>query len=255
MKSSVSPSRESIDGYHSVHLSCGATVKARCVLATTGVAWRRLDAKNAEKFERIGVYYACTAVEAELYGDCDVAVVGGGNSAGQAVMFLAEQCRERTVHMLVRGKLGVGMSDYLSARIRNTPNVKVYDGVVVSEVCGTNKIDELKIERRDTGEITTLPCQAAFVFIGAEPHADWLPKEVARDKLGYVLTGSDMVQAGHWPLQHRSPCPLETSVPGILAGGDLRSGSTKRVGFAVGDGSLAVTCVHRLRADNGPVAS
>ncbi|MGN6504635.1 MAG: thioredoxin reductase, partial [Tepidisphaeraceae bacterium] len=88
---------------------------------------------------------------------------------------------------------------------------------------------------------------AIFVFIGAEPHADWLPQEVARDRLGYILTGTDVIKSGDWPLQDRDPCPLETTVPRILAGGDLRAGSTKRVGFAVGDGSLAVTCVHRLR--------
>ena len=95
---------------------------------------------------------------------------------------------------------------------------------------------------------TTLRCEALFVFIGADPKADWLPPSAARDKLGYLLTGSDALRSGSWPLKDRDPLPLETTIPGVLAGGDIRAGSTKRVGFAVGDGSLAVTCVHRLRA-------
>ena len=99
-----------------------------------------------------------------------------------------------------------------------------------------------------SGPVERLPIAALFVFIGAEPGGSWLPESVARDKLGYVLTGVDAMKSGRWPLTDREPCPLETTVPGILAAGDIRSGSTKRVGFAVGDGSLAVTCVHRLTA-------
>lgn len=234
---------------HVMHLSCGVTVRARTILAATGVTWRRLQAENADRFERAGIYYACTAVEAMLHDNCDVAVVGGGNSAGQAVMFLAEQCRHRTVHLLVRRPLGQGMSDYLSNRIRETANVKVHEGVQITAVRGERRIDtiELATLKDASRPPITLSCRAVFVFIGAEPRSDWLPTTVARDPLGYVLTGSDVVAAGKWPLTDRSPCPLETSVPGILAGGDLRAGSTKRVGFAVGDGSLAVTCAHRLR--------
>ena len=234
--------------YHKVKLDCGATIEALCVLATTGVAWRRLGAEGAEKFERAGVYYACTTVEADLHDDADVAIVGGGNSAGQAVMFMAERCKQRTVHLLVRSPLGKGMSDYLVNRIRSTSNVKVHEGVEVTAVRGTRRVETLEITCCESREKTELKAQAVYVFIGAEPHADWLPPEVARDGGGYVLTGGDVVTAGKWPLADRPPCPLETSVPGILAGGDVRAGSTKRVGFAVGDGSLAVTCVHRLRA-------
>jgi thioredoxin reductase (NADPH) len=102
------------------------------------------------------------------------------------------------------------------------------------------------LKTKGTDETSWLPCTGVFVFIGADPAADWLPKEIARDERGYVLTGADVTRAGRWPLADRDPCPLETTIPGILAAGDIRSGSTKRVGFAVGDGSLAVSCAHTL---------
>ena len=233
---------------HGVHLDCGAVLQAKTILATTGVTWRKLVADGAARFERAGVYYACTAVEARLHEDRDVAVVGAGNSAGQAVMFLAERCPGRKVHHLIRRTLGPGMSEYLVGRIRGTRNVIVHEGVEVSAVHGAQQIDEVELTNRDSGEKSTLSCGAVFVFIGAEPHADWLPESVARDSAGYILTGTDVMKSGKWPLGDRDPCPLETTVPRILAAGDLRAGSTKRVGFAVGDGSLAVTCAHRLRA-------
>jgi thioredoxin reductase (NADPH) len=143
------------------------------------------------------------------------------------------------------------MSEYLVGRIRKARNVVVHEGVEVSAVRGERQVEYLELSNKETGDTSTLKCGGVFVFIGAEPHADWLPEGVARDALGYVYTGVDVVKNGRWPLKDREPCPLETSVPRILAGGDLRSGSTKRVGFAVGDGSLAVTCVHRLRTSGG----
>jgi thioredoxin reductase (NADPH) len=238
------------DSPHQLRLNCGTTLRAHTILATTGVRWRRLPAANAERFERAGVYYACTAVEAGLHPSCDVAVVGGGNSAGQAVMFLAGQGRDRTVHLIIRRTLGAGMSEYLVRRIRGASNVSVHENVEVSAVYGERRMESLDMANRETGVTDRLPCQAIFVFIGAEPHTDWLPDVVLRDPQGYVFTGTDVARSGKWPLKDREPCPLETSLPRLLVGGDLRSGSTKRVGFAVGDGSLAVTCAHRLRANH-----
>jgi thioredoxin reductase (NADPH) len=233
---------------HALHLDCGATLLANAVLVATGAHWRKLAAKNADRFERAGIYYACTTVEGFLYHDQDVAVVGAGNSAGQAAMFLADRCA-KTVHMLIRGPaLGPGMSDYLAARIRATPNIHVHVNTEISEVHGTRRIEALTLTHKDGRPDSRLPAAAVFVFIGAEPHVDWLPADIAKDTLGYILTGVDMKSAGKWPLAHRDPCPLETSIPGILAAGDVRSGATKRVGFAVGDGALAVTCTHRLRS-------
>jgi thioredoxin reductase (NADPH) len=235
---------------HVLHLNCGTQLRAHTVLATTGVKWRRLPADGAERFERAGIYYACTAVEAELHAKCDVAVVGGGNSAGQAVMFLAERERNRTVHLIIRRTLGLGMSEYLVKRIRGTSNVTVHENTEVSAVQGAQRLETLHLVNKETEASNSLACPAIFVFIGAEPHTDWLPQTVMKDSLGYILTGSDAVKSGKWPLSDRDPCPLETTLPRLLVGGDLRSGSTKRVGFAVGDGSLAVTCAHRLRAQH-----
>jgi thioredoxin reductase (NADPH) len=181
-----------------------------------------------------------------MYDGCDVAVVGAGNSAGQAVMFLAECCPTRKVHHLIRRTLGPGMSEYLANRIRAARNVVIHENTEVDSIEGNSRIKSLTLKKHDTDEPVTLPCAAVFVFIGAEPCAEWLPDEIVRDQNGFLLTGSDVLRSGKWPRTDRDPCPLETSVPGILAAGDIRAGSTKRVGFAVGDGSLAVTCAHRL---------
>jgi thioredoxin reductase (NADPH) len=181
-----------------------------------------------------------------------VAVVGAGNSAGQAAMYLSECCPERTVHMIIRGELGVGMSDYLVNRIKSAKNITVRNGTEIITANGSShRLESVELRTRGTPETSTLVCAAVFVFIGSDPITQWLPESVARDKLGFLLTGTDVLRSGQWPLKDRDPCPLETSLPGLLAAGDIRSGSTKRVGFAVGDGSLAVTCAHRLRALRG----
>jgi thioredoxin reductase (NADPH) len=236
--------------FHVLKLDCGTALRARTILIAAGVRWRRLDAQGADRFESAGIHYACTSVEAILYDTQDVAVVGAGNSAGQAAMFLAECCRDRKVHMLVRKHLGPGMSEYLVGRIRATPNIVLHEGTEITAVHGERRLERITLKTsKPGGDVEeTLDASAVFVFIGAEPGCAWLPEAVARDKLGYVLTGTDAFKSGQWPLSDREPCPLETTVPGILAAGDIRSGSTKRVGFAVGDGSLAVTCVHRLIA-------
>jgi thioredoxin reductase (NADPH) len=173
-------------------------------------------------------------------------VVGGGNSAGQAVMFLSECCLTRTVHLLVRRTLGPGLSEYLSERIRAAANVVIHERTEVEAVQGNRRMETITLRNNSTKEKRDVPCSAVFVFIGAEPAAEWLPPDIARDDNGYLLTGSDVIRSGRWPRRDRDPCPLETTVPGVLAAGDIRAGSTKRVGFAVGDGSLAVTCAHRL---------
>ena len=171
-------------------------------------------------------------------------------------MYLAECCPQRRVHLLVRKKLGPGMSDYLVGRIRNAANIRLHEGVEISDVHGERRLESITLKAfnsdgesaRSADTLETLRVSAVFVFIGAEPGCSWLPETIARDKLGYILTGVDALRSGRWPLKEREPCPLETTAPGILAAGDIRAGSTKRVGFAVGDGSLAVTCVHKLTA-------
>jgi thioredoxin reductase (NADPH) len=235
-----------IDDFHVLHLDCGAEIRTRVVLLAMGVRWRKLDAVGADRFTGAGIYYACTTVEADLYDTCDVAVVGGGNSAGQAAMFLADCCPSRTVHLLIRRNLGPGMSDYLSQRIKATSNIVIHEKTEIEEIHGDCHIEAVTLKKNATHPKNPVPCSAVFVFIGAEPAAEWLPADIARGDNGYVLTGSEVVRAGLWRRGDRDPCPLETTVPGVLAAGDLRSGSVKRVGFAVGDGSLAVACVHRL---------
>ena len=217
-----------------------------CHSARTRRQLARLEANGADRFTGAGIYYACTTVEADLYDGADVAVVGAGNSAGQAVMFLAECCPTRTVHLLIRRTLGPSMSDYLVNRIRATRNVVVHEQTVIDTVNGGRHIEEVILKSQADAEPRRLPCSAVFVFIGAEPAAQWLPSEIGRDADGYLLAGTDTIRSGLWPRPDRDPCPLETTIPGVLAAGDIRSGSTKRVGFAVGDGSLAVTCAHRL---------
>ncbi|HEY2759462.1 MAG TPA: FAD-dependent oxidoreductase [Pirellulales bacterium] len=231
---------------HRLLLDCGAEIRCRVVLLAIGVRWRQLEAAGAERFAGAGIYYACTTVEADLYDRTDVAVVGAGNSAGQAVMFLAECCPTRTVHLLIRRSLGAGMSEYLSQRVRACPNVVIHEQTEIDSVYGNRHIEEIELKNSADKSRRRVACSAVFVFIGAEPAADWLPPQIARDKNGYLLTGTDVVRSGLWPLTDRDPCPLETTIPGVLAAGDVRSGSTKRVGFAVGDGSLSVTCAHRL---------
>jgi len=237
---------KSADDLHVLHLDCGARIRCRVVLLALGVRWRRLQAEGADRFSGAGIYYACTTVEADLYDGADVAVVGAGNSAGQAAMFLAECCPTRKVHMLIRRALAGNMSEYLTSRIRATPNVVIHEQTEIEAVHGGRGIEELVLKSASTTAPRRLPCSAVFVFIGAEVSADWLPVEIARDTNGYVLTGAEAIRSGLWPRTDRDPCPLETTLPGVLAAGDIRAGSTKRVGFAVGDGSLAVTCAHRL---------
>jgi thioredoxin reductase (NADPH) len=237
---------KSPDEQHVLHLDCGAEIRCQMVLLAIGVRWRKLEAEGADEFAGAGIYYACTTVEADLYDGTDVAVVGAGNSAGQAIMFLSECCPTRKVHAIIRSKLGPNMSEYLAKRIRAAPNVVIHEQTEIDAVFGNHHVEEIALKGQEAAPPRRLPCSAVFVFIGAEPAGEWLPAEIGRDDKGYLLTGSDVVRSGLWPLKDRDPCPLETTLPGILAAGDIRAGSTKRVGFAVGDGSLAVTCAHRL---------
>lgn len=243
---------EKPDDYHALHLDCGNVLLAHVVLIAAGVQWKKLEVPGADRFESAGIHYACTTVEAILYDKQDVVVVGAGNSAGQAAMFLAGCCAERTVHLVVRKQLGPSMSEYLQGRIRAAENIVLHEGVEVAAVHGKQQLESVTlrtynptgVEKNSKEE--TIKTSAVFVFIGADPGCSWLPKTLVRDSLGYIMTGVDVLQSGHWPLKDREPCPLETSIPGILAAGDIRKGSTKRVGCAVGDGSVAVTCVHKL---------
>jgi thioredoxin reductase (NADPH) len=198
-----------------------------------------------EEFEGSSVLYAATIVEAQMCASDPVVVVGGGNSAGQAALFLSKHSVR--VHLLVRdGDLGKSMSRYLIDQIERNPNVEVRLHHEVRELVGDGDLEAVVAEDNRTGETTTIPARALFVFIGAEPHTLWLGDRLALDPRGFILTGSDARTDGVEPL------PLETTLPGVFAAGDVRCGSIKRVASAVGEGSMAVRLVHEHLANRRP---
>ena len=230
------------NGYPVLHLDTGETVTAKCLLIATGAEYRRLVAEGCEQFEGSGVYYAATLTEAPLCRGADVVVVGGGNSAGQAVVFLAGVARK--VYLLIRGPdLYKDMSAYLAHRVEQTPNIEVLLNTEVRQMHGDTHLREVEIINKKTGEVQTIKTPALFSFIGAVPRTDWLPPEIERDDKAFIRTGSAVAQSTNWTA-HRQPFMLETSRAGVFAAGDVRSGSVKRVASAVGEGAMAVMFVH-----------
>ena len=230
-----------LDGQYVVDCDDGTSVSAQAVLVATGVRYRRPAVPRLEEFEGTSVYYAATLVEAHLCTADPVVVVGGGNSAGQASLFLARHTAK--VHLLVRhDDLGRDMSRYLVDHITRNPDIEVLLGTEVAELEGERgTLEAVVVEDHETGERRRIDARALFVFIGADPHVEWLGDQVALDERGYILTGPDAARAcagRHLPLV------LETSLPGVFAAGDVRSGSIKRVASAVGEGSMAVRLVH-----------
>ena len=235
-------------GHLLVKLSDGTAVAGRAVIAATGARYRRLDADGLDEFECKGVFYAATDLEARLCRPSPVVVVGGGNSAGQAAVFLAESGSPVTV--VVRGAdLNAGMSRYLVDRIEAHERIEVKVGTTVTRLEGDDQLRAVHLEGKE-GE-GSVACAALFSFIGAEPASDWLSGCAALDEHDFVLTdrslGSEHLD-GRWATLDRDPLPFETSHPGLFAVGDLRAGSTKRVAAAVGEGSAAVRSVHEYLA-------
>lgn len=234
------------DGYHVLELDDGTTVSAVTVLIATGARYRKLAVPRLEEFEGTSVFYAATLMEAQLCRNALVAVVGGGNSAAQAALFLAEHTQK--VRLLIRhGDLGRDMSRYLADRIERNPKIEVLLHTEVRELVGDRVLEVLIVENNQTGERRRLEARDLFVFIGAEPHTRWLGDELALDDRGYILTGRDAVRpTGKGTPQQLGyePYLLETSRPGVFAAGDVRSGSIKRVASAVGEGAMAVRLVH-----------
>jgi thioredoxin reductase (NADPH) len=230
------------NAYAVLKLEGGESVVAKCLLISTGADYRRLDVEGCARFEGSGVYYAATWNEAQMCRGADVAVVGGGNSAGQAAVFLSTQARR--VYLLVRGdSLDRSMSAYLARRIESTPNIEVHLNTEVRRMDGDGRLGSIEIVNNETGEVRTLEVAALFSFIGAVPRTDWLPPEIDRDEKHFVRTGPALAQSDRWTAR-RQPFLLETSRPGVFAAGDVRSGSVKRVASAVGEGAMAVQFVH-----------
>ena len=243
MRQAESLSRE--DGHYRLQLSGGAVLAARTVVITTGATHRRLGLPALEKLQGRGVFYGAGVSEAPATRGRNVFVAGAGNSAGQAAMHLAKWADQVTV--LVRGEsLADSMSDYLIREIDAAPNVGVTYRVEVVDGAGSDHLESLVLEDRESGARRSVPADALFVLIGSQPQAEWLGDSVARDQSGFILTGPDLLGGGtgRWR-PGRPPLPLETSLPGVFAAGDVREGSIKRVASAVGEGAAAIPLVRR----------
>jgi thioredoxin reductase (NADPH) len=228
-----------------LQLDDGASVQSRSLIVATGVQYRRLDLPNLSQFEGAGVYYGATAVEAQVCTDQEVAVVGGGNSAGQAALFLSTVAKH--VYLLVRKPgLAETMSRYLISRIEACPDITVKTFTEIEGLEGNGHLERTHWRNTQTGERHTCETQHLFLMTGASPNTSWLDGCVAVDTKQFIKTGAEV--GDQWPLR-RPPYLLETSQPGIFAVGDVRAGSMKRVAAAVGEGSMAVQFVHKVLAE------
>jgi thioredoxin reductase (NADPH) len=220
-----------------VSLSDGRRVTAGAVILATGATYRRLGIPSLEALAGAGVFYGGSASETPALSGKDAYVAGGGNSAGQAALHLARYARR--VILVVRARsLEAGMSHYLVRAVEATPNMEVRTGTEVVGGGGEGHLRQLVLRESATGEQDTVAADALFVMIGARPHTDWLPPAIARDTRGFLLTGDELPDGSDWPLERR-PYSLETSMPGVLAAGDVRCASVKRVASAVGEGAIA----------------
>jgi thioredoxin reductase (NADPH) len=233
------------DSYRFVQLADGSELSSHVILIASGVAWRKLDVPGAERLAGAGVYYGAAMTEAISCRDEDVFVVGGANSAGQAAMHLSKYARQVTI--LVRAPdLAATMSRYLIDQIAATPNIAVRCRANVVEAHGETQLEAISVADAETRE--TLPTKSLFVFIGAQPHTDWLAGKLERDQHGFILSGPDLLRDGRkpqgWAID-RDPFLLETNVPGVFVAGDVRRGSIKRVASSVGEGAIAVQFMHQ----------
>ncbi len=220
------------DGVFCVTLERGDIICAKAVIVATGVQYRRLPLENLEAMEGVGVYYAATDIEARYCRDTEVVVIGGGNSAGQAAMFLSRTARH--VHVLVRGSsLAASMSDYLLSRLEADPNITIHYRTEMKALHGEDHLERVTIRDKASGQDWDIASRAAFIMVGAAPNTDWLSGQVALDEKGFVKTGASVGVSSSY----------ETSHPGIFAVGDVRAGSVKRVASAVGEGSVVISKV------------
>ncbi len=236
---------------YAVELSNGETVRARAIVIASGARYRKLDVANLARFEGAGVYYAATQMEAQVCDGQEVIVVGGGNSAGQAAVFLARSMKH--VHVLVRSEgLAATMSRYLIRRMEETPNITLRIRTEIVALEGETHLERVTWKSTATGDSETRPIRHVFLMTGAVPCTDWLARCVALDDNGFVKTGPDLSQeerdAAQWT-RPRAPFLLETSLPGVFAVGDVRASSVKRVAAAVGEGSVCIQLVHRALAE------
>jgi thioredoxin reductase (NADPH) len=238
---------------YTVLLDGGESLPARAIVIATGAQYQKPKLADLEKFEGEGIYYGATYIESQLCGGDEIAVVGGGNSAGQAAVFLSETSRK--VHVLVRrGELSSTMSRYLIQRLTENPRIELHFDTEIVALEGERSLERVTWQNRKTGETSTRAIQHVFIMTGALPRTEWLRGCLALDDKGFILTGRDMDAANGsggyppWPLS-RGAYMLETSLPGVFAVGDARSGNVKRVASAVGEGAISIHLVHRALAE------
>jgi thioredoxin reductase (NADPH) len=223
----------------SVRLTDGTAMSARTVVAATGARYRRLPLPGWQRLEGAGIYYAATDLEAGLCAGRPVVVIGGGNSAGQAALYLARHCP----HVTIVGRddsFAASMSQYLIDRLTASPRIEAATSTIIEAVQGGQHLESVTLRNTATGHTRRVAAVGLFCFIGAIPESSWLPEDVARDHDGFVLTDIAVP-----PATRRPRLPYETSVDGLFAAGDIREGSMKRVAAAVGDGSSVVRSIHR----------
>jgi len=231
-----------------VEIESGATVPAWTVIIATGAEYRKLPLENLQRFEGNGVYYGATFLEAQLCGNEEVIIVGGGNAAGQAAVFLSQTAKH--VHVVIRsGRLADTMSRYLIRRIEESKTITLHTDTEIVALEGADRLDHVQCRNNKTGDLKTRDIRHVFLMTGANPNTGWLAGCLVLDEKGFVKTGADLVPAdlttAHWPLTRR-PYLLEASLPGVFAVGDVRSGNVKRVASAVGEGSIAISMVHKV---------
>jgi thioredoxin reductase (NADPH) len=230
-------------GGHVIEIENEEKIECKAVILASGAHYRKLECAGGSSFDGRGVYYSATYLEQMMCGNNRIAVVGGGNSAGQAAIYMADSAEH--VCLIVRGKnLGDTMSSYLARRIERHPKITLHLRAEITELHGSGALQEITVTHKDSKEVRKEPVAALFVMIGAVPHTDWLPPTIVRDPKGFILTGPELAADGAWS-QQRPPFFLETSCPGVFAAGDARASSIKRVASAVGEGAMAVALVHQ----------
>jgi len=238
------------DGFHVITLADGSEVPARAVIIASGAEYRRPQIPGWQQMEGNGVFYAATETEVGMCTGSPVVVLGGGNSAGQAALFLAG--KDCAVNVVIRGPdLGKSMSRYLVTRLEADHRVEVWTDAELTELYGDGRLDAVSLLSKTTNTTNEMKASAVFCFIGAVPATSWLSGQVAVDKDGFIRTDRDVTAddlGPEWAPLSRAPLALETSAPGVFAAGDVRAGSVKRVAAAVGEGSTAVRSVHQYLA-------
>lgn len=238
------------DQYKILALSDDSEIKTRSIIISTGVNYRKLEAPGVHDFTGAGVYYGAATTEAHACQDKDIFVVGGGNSAGQAAMYLANYACKVCI-LIRKPDLSSSMSQYLIDQINQTSSIEVLGYSEVVEARGNGHLEEITIENIETGERRNAAAAALFIFIGNRPFTDWINLEIIKDRKGFIETGRELMKYDHfkkiWKVQ-REPFLLETSIPGILAAGDVRAGAMNRVASAVGEGAMSIKMVHEYLA-------